>query len=163
VSYGSPIGNLAAAMKDAGITQVDAWIGTGGLPVAQMVVPVIHPKTYLPSHWDGLFNSFWAGMPYPFKDDALKAYLADRKIVLVQPTQYFDKYILTRNGVTAETNHAVKAKLGFSDAQVFSHAMLDAVTHVSATSVGDDCGEGFAPPSEWAKAFAMLGGSTRQR
>ena len=27
VSYGSPLGNLAAAMKDAGLTQVDAWIG----------------------------------------------------------------------------------------------------------------------------------------
>ena len=29
VSFGSPIGNLAAAMKDAGLTSVDAWIGTG--------------------------------------------------------------------------------------------------------------------------------------
>jgi hypothetical protein len=72
VGYGSPIGNLAAATKDAGLTKVDAWIGTGGSAVAQLVVPVIHPKVYLPSHWDGLFNSFWAGMPYPFKDEALQ-------------------------------------------------------------------------------------------
>ena len=52
-------------MKDAGLTQVDAWIATGGKPVAEMVVPVIRPRTYIPSHWDGLFNSFWKGLPYP--------------------------------------------------------------------------------------------------
>ena len=49
VSYGSPLGNLAAAMKDAGLTQVDAWIATGGEPVAKMVVPLIHPKVYVPN------------------------------------------------------------------------------------------------------------------
>ena len=155
VNYGSPLGNLAAAMKDAGITQVDAWIGTGGKPVAELIVPVIHPKTYVPSHWDGLFNSFWAGMPYPFKDDALKGYLAAQKVAMVQPAQYFDKYVLTSKGVTAETNHAVKEKLGFADVQPFKQAMLDAVTQVSATSVGDDCGEGFQPPSIWSKHFAL--------
>jgi hypothetical protein len=156
VSYGSPLNNLAAAMKDAGITQVDAWIGTGGKPVAELIVPVIHPKTYVPSHWDGLFNSFWAGMPYPFKDDPLKGYLAEQKVVLVQPAQYFDKYVLTAKGVTPETNHAVKEKLGFTDVQHFSHAVLDAVTQVSATSVGDDCGEGFQPPSLWSRLFALV-------
>ena len=156
VNYGSPLGNLAAAMKDAGITQVDAWIGTGGKPVAELIVPVIHPKTYVPSHWDGLFNSFWAGMPYPFKDDALKGYLAAQKVAMVQPAQYFDKYVLTSQGVTAETNHAVKEKLGFADVQPFKQAMLDAVTQVSATSVGDDCGEGFQPPSIWSKLFALV-------
>lgn len=156
VNYGSPLNNLAAAMKDAGITQVDAWIGTGGKPVAELIVPVIHPKTYVPSHWDGLFNSFWAGMPYPFKDDPLKGYLAEQKVVLVQPGQYFDKYVLSAKGVTPETNHAVKARLGFADVQPFSHAMIDAVTQVAATSVGDDCGEGFQPPSLWSKLFASM-------
>jgi hypothetical protein len=156
VNYGSPIGNLAAAMKDAGLTQVDAWIGTGGKPVAEMVVPVIHPKAYIPSHWDGLFNSFWAGMPYPFKDDDLLAYLGAQKVGFVRPTQYFDKMVLSRSGVVMDNNHEVKSKLGFADAQRFSQAMLDAVTRVSSTSVGDDCGEGFLPPSEWSKMFAML-------
>ena len=80
VSFGSPLGNLAAAMKDAGLTSVDAWIATGGEPVAKMVVPVIHPKAYLPSHWDGLFNPFWPGMPYPFKDDPLAAYLQAQSV-----------------------------------------------------------------------------------
>ena len=155
VNFGSPIGNLAAAMKDAGLTQVDLWIGTGGAPVAKMVVPVIHPKVYIPNHWDGLFNSFWKGMPYPFKDEALAAYLQEQRIPLMPQKQYFDTYVLTRNGVTMRVNHDVKAKLGFSDEQKFSSAMLEAVTHVASTSLGEDCGEGFTPPSAWSNWLAM--------
>ena len=45
MNYGAPLSNLKAAMADAGLTSVDAWIGTGGLPVAQLVVPVIHPRS----------------------------------------------------------------------------------------------------------------------
>ena len=156
VNYGSPIGNLAAAMKDAGIEQVDAWIGTGGKPVAEIVVPVIHPKAYLPSHWDGLFNAFWPGIPYPFKDDALRGYLDSQKVSFVPETQYFDKFVLSKAGVTTEVNHDVKSKLGFEDAKRFSKSLLDAVTQVSSTSVGDDCGEGFRLPSDWEKSFAAL-------
>jgi L-ascorbate metabolism protein UlaG (beta-lactamase superfamily) len=156
VSYGSPLSNLAAAMKDAGLTQVDAWIATGGEPVAKMVVPLIHPKVYVPSHWDGLFNPFGPGMPYPFKDDALRTYLDTQKIPLLAQTQYFDKFVLTPAGVTRDANHAVKSALGFADVQRFSRVLLDAVDEVASTSVGDDCGEGFAPPSPWARAFAVL-------
>jgi hypothetical protein len=156
VSYGSPLGNLAAAMKDAGLTQVDAWIGTGSLPVAQMVVPVIHPKAYLPNHWDGLFNPFWPGMPYPFKDEPLRSYLEAQKIPLLAQTQYFDKFVLSKSGVARADNHAVKSRLGFADAQRFSQSLLDAVDQVASTSMGDDCGEGFVEPGPWAKAFALL-------
>ena len=156
VSYGSPLGNLAAAMNDAGLTKVDAWIATGGKAVAELVVPVLHPRTYLPSHWDGLFNPFWPGMPYPFKDDALLSYLDAERVAFMRPTQYFDKYQLSKSGVAMVDNRAVKGKLGFSDAQKFSRAMTDAVTRVASTSVGDDCGEGFEPPSEWANVFAGM-------
>jgi glyoxylase-like metal-dependent hydrolase (beta-lactamase superfamily II) len=157
VSFGSPLANLAAAMKDAGLTQVDAWIATGGEPVAKLVVPVIHPKAYLPSHWDGLFYPFWPGMPYPFKDDALHSYLEGQKIPLVAQTQYFDKFVLSAAGVARDVNHDVKSKLGFADAQKFSRSLLDAVERVASTSVGDDCGEGFAAPSPWATMFATIG------
>jgi len=163
VSFGSPLGNLAAAMKDAGLTQVDAWIGTGGVAVAQMVVPVIRPKAYLPNHWDGLFNPFWTGMPYPFKDDALASYLQAQNIALVAETQYFDKFILSKDGVARDANHAVKSQLGFADAQRFSQSLLDAVTQVASTSLGDDCGEGFLEPSPWATAFAGLDRPTLAR
>jgi len=160
VSFGSPLANLAAAMKDAGLTQVDAWIATGGEPVAKLVVPVIHPKAYLPNHWDGLFNPFWPGMPYPFKDDALRSYLDAQKIPLFAQTQYFDKFVLSAGGIARDANHDVKSRLGFADAQKFSQSLLDAVERVASTSVGDDCGEGFAAPSPWATTFATLGAMT---
>ncbi len=156
IGYGSPLGNLAATMREARIDRVDAWIGTGGLPVAELVVPVLKPKAYIPSHWDGLFNAFWAGLPYPYKDDALRKYLAEQQIALVPETQYFDKFVLTPSGVAADANHAVKSRLGFADTQRFSQAVHDAVSHVASTRVGDDCGEGYEPPSPWAAVFAAI-------
>jgi hypothetical protein len=33
---------------------------------------------------------------------------------------------------------------------------LDAVGRVASTSLGDDCGEGFTKPPEWAAMFAQL-------
>ncbi len=157
-SFGSPLGNLAAAMKDAGLTQVDAWIGTGGEPVAKLVIPVVHPKVYIPNHWDGLFYPFWPGMPYPFKDEALVKYLQAQNIPLMPQKQYFDTYVLTKSGVAMQDNHAMKAKLGFSDAQAFKQSMRDAVSRVASTSMGDDCGEGFDPKAAtWATLFAQAG------
>ncbi len=142
VSYGAPLANLAAAMKDAGLHSVDAWIGTGGAAVAKLIVPVIHPKVYLPSHWDGLFNPFWPGMPFPYKDDALRAYLDAEKIALMSQQQYFDSYRLDARGVSVKPNTDVKKKLGFSESQKFSKAMHEAVRMVASTSLGEDCGEG---------------------
>jgi hypothetical protein len=149
VSYGAPLKNLAAAMADAGLKQVDVWIGTGGRPVAELIVPVLHPKVYIPNHWDGLFNSFWKGMPYPFKDDDLMAYLDAQKVAVLAQKQYFDTYVLTSKGVTMMANHDVKQALGFADVQRFDKAMLDAVSRVASTSDGDDCGEGFKVGSPW--------------
>jgi L-ascorbate metabolism protein UlaG (beta-lactamase superfamily) len=151
VNYGAPLANLAAAMADAGLTSVDAWIGTGGLPVAQLIVPVIHPKVYIPNHWDGLFNSFWAGMPFPFKDANLKAFLDAQNIAMMPQHQYFDTYRLDAFGVSMKPNHAVKQKLGFSDVQTFATAMLDAVDTVASTAFGDDCGEGL-DESPWTRS-----------
>src|SRR5690349_18690108 len=156
VNYGSPLANLAAAMKDAGLAHVDAWIGTGGKPVAELVVPVIHPKAYIPNHWDGLFNSFWQGLPYPFKDDALKAYLDAQKIPMLAQKQYFDTFVLSRGGIEARDNAEVKSKLGFAKEQRFSRTMLDAVTRVASTRTGEDCGEGFAQPDEGSSFLASL-------
>ena len=131
VNYGAPLNNLKAAMKDAGLESVDVFIGTGGLAIAQLVVPVIKPKVYIPSHWDGLFNNFWTGMPFPYKDDTLKAFLDAQGIALMPQTQYFDKYRLSANGVTRVQNRDIKRRLGFSDVQPFDTAMMDAVSKVS--------------------------------
>jgi L-ascorbate metabolism protein UlaG (beta-lactamase superfamily) len=114
-NYGAPLDNLKAAMKDAGLDSIDLWIGTGGAAIAQLVAPVIKPKTYLPVHWDGLFGAFNAGVPSPYSDPALERFLMQSNITLIRPGQYMDKWRLDRNGMRPIANTEVKRALGFSE------------------------------------------------
>lgn len=141
VDYGAPLANLKAAMERAGLGGVDVWIGTGGAPVAQLVVPVLHPKVYVPNHWDGLFNPFEGGMPFPFKDAVLEAYLDENGIVLMPQRQYFDTYRIDAHGVTMVPNHSVKQKLGFPDVQPFPAATAQLVSAVQKTHGPDHCND----------------------
>jgi hypothetical protein len=113
VNYGAPLDNLRAAMTDAGLTSVDLWIGTGGRAVAQLVVPVIRPKAYLPVHWDDLFSPFLNGVPSAFSDTSLEAFLTQSGVSLVRPRQFMDKWRLDVTGVAAIDNGPVKKALGF--------------------------------------------------
>ena len=113
-NYGAPLDNLSAAMRAAGVDSVDLWIATGGVGIADLVLPVLKPRAYLPVHWDGLFGAFKAGPPAPFSDPPLEKLLADAHIALIKPTQYMDKWRLDRGGVHPLDNAAVKAKLGFN-------------------------------------------------
>jgi hypothetical protein len=139
VNYGSPLDNLKGAMADAGLDHVDVWIGTGGVSVAQLVVPVIHPKVYIPNHWDGLFNPFEPGLPFPYADATLSAYLDSQHIPLMPQHQYFDTYRLDASGVTMVPNHALKQKLGYSDVQAFPATTTALVTRAATTVAPDDC------------------------
>jgi len=112
-NFGAPLENLAAAMRAAGLESVDLWIGTGGVDVANLVLPVLKPKAYLPVHWDGLFGAFKAGPPQPWSDAALEQLLADARIELLKPAQYMDKWRLDRSGVRTVDNSIVKGALGF--------------------------------------------------
>jgi hypothetical protein len=112
-NYGAPLDNLAAAMRAAGIESVDLWIATGGVPIANLVLPVLKPKAYLPVHWDGLFGAFKAGPPAPWADPPLEKMLADAHVRLVAPVQYMDRWRLDRAGIHAVDNGTVKAALGF--------------------------------------------------
>jgi hypothetical protein len=133
------------------LTSVDAWIGTGGRAVAQLIVPVLKPKVYMPSHWDGLFNSFWAGMPFPYVDSQLKTYLTANNVQLVPQFQYMTSSRSTGLVSRSFPNHDVKQKLGFSDVQTFASDILDAASKVASTAIGDDCGDGDEQP-EWANS-----------
>jgi len=111
-NYGAPLDNLAAAMRAAGVDSVDLWIATGGVDVANLVLPVLKPRAYLPVHWDGLYGAFKAGPPAPYSDEPLERLLADARIALIKPAQYMDKWRLDRTGIHALDNNAVKALLG---------------------------------------------------
>lgn len=120
VNYGAPLDNLSRALADAGLDSVDLWIGTGGAAVAALVVPVLHPRTYIPNHWDGLYSPFLAGVPTPYSDGALTAYLAAQGISLLPQTQYMDGYAVTPGGVERLENRELKASLGFDVVQAFA-------------------------------------------
>jgi L-ascorbate metabolism protein UlaG (beta-lactamase superfamily) len=113
--YGAPFANLKAAMHDAGVDRVDLWIGTGGVGVANVLLPVLRPKAYLPVHWDGLYGAFEAGVPAPYSDPPLERALTAAGVTLVKPAQYMDKWRLDRSGIRPVPNTAVKAALGFRD------------------------------------------------
>jgi hypothetical protein len=111
--YGAPLENLRVAMRDAGLDSVDLWIGTGGAAIARLVLPVIHPKAYLPIHWDGLWGDFEAGVPMPYADTDLEQMLSNDGVTLVRPQQYMDKWRLDISGIRSIPNGAVKRALGF--------------------------------------------------
>jgi hypothetical protein len=119
VNYGAPLENLKVAMKGAGLDSVDLWIGTGGRAIAQLVLPVLKPKFYLPVHWDGLYEPFFAGMPRAYQDRDLQELLTASGVTLVPPRQYMDKWRLDRTGMRPMENGAVKRALGFADVQSF--------------------------------------------
>jgi L-ascorbate metabolism protein UlaG (beta-lactamase superfamily) len=111
-SYGAPLDNLRAAMRDAGLESVDLWIGTGGAPIAALVLPVLKPKAYLPIHWDGLFAPFLGGVPAAYADTALEARLTRDGVRLVRPQQYLDRWRLDRAGVHPIANDSARLALG---------------------------------------------------
>jgi hypothetical protein len=113
-NYGAPLDNLRAAMKAARLDSVDLWIATGGRPVAELVLPALRPRAYLPVHWDGLFGAFKAGPAQPYADAALTALLEQSGVRLIVPVQYMDRWRLDRGGIRPIDNAAVKKKLGFN-------------------------------------------------
>jgi hypothetical protein len=112
-NYGAPLDNLRAALKAEGLESVDLWVGSGGIAIAQLVIPVLKPKAYLPVHWDGLWGAFEAGVPRPYSDPALEAFLQTSGVQLVKPVQYMDRWRLDRKGIRPVENANVKKALGF--------------------------------------------------
>jgi L-ascorbate metabolism protein UlaG (beta-lactamase superfamily) len=111
-NFGAPLGNLRAALRAAGLERVDLWIGTGGVEIASLVLPVLKPRAYMPVHWDGLFEPFKSGPPAPYADAQLEKLLAEEGVALIKPKQYMDKWRLDRDGIRALDNRPVKSALG---------------------------------------------------
>jgi len=114
VNYGAPLQNLKAALADAGITSVNLLIApsAGGGALAKLIVPIVHPKAFIPVHWDNFFAAFLSRPP-TFRDAAFTQYLSEQKIQLLAPVQVMDKWRLSRGGVQAVSNALVKQALPF--------------------------------------------------
>jgi hypothetical protein len=111
--YGAPIDNLKAALAAAGVRSVDLWIGAGGAPIVERLLPVLHPRAYMPVHWDDHFAPFAAGVSRPYADSATERVLAASNVPLIKPLQYMDKWRLDGTGVRSLDNGPVKRALGF--------------------------------------------------
>ena len=111
--YGAPITNLRTALKNAGVESVDLWIGAGGAPILERLIPVLHPRAFMPVHWDDFFTPFSAGVTRPYADSAAARILTASNVRLVTPLQYMDKWRLDRTGVRSLDNAPVKRALGF--------------------------------------------------
>lgn len=112
VSYGAPLDNLRAAMRDAGLQTVDLWIGGGNAAAARLIVRVLRPKAYLPVHWDDMFGEFTAGVGARYADTAVTRLLDSAGVRLIAPTQYMDRWRLDARGVHAVDNGAARRALG---------------------------------------------------
>lgn len=117
VDFGAPKENLGAAMKAAGLSGVDLWIGYPNGNVVRPVTPILNPRAFVPHHWDGLFSPLFAGLPFLFSHSGLEAFLAQNRILLVAPGQYMDQFRLDPHGVTVAPNPSAKHRLGLPEAQ----------------------------------------------
>jgi L-ascorbate metabolism protein UlaG (beta-lactamase superfamily) len=112
VSYGPPLDNLKAAMRDAGLASVDLWVGTPSPQVAALVLPVLHPRAFLPIHFDDLAKPITDGLPAPFTNAAMEAALTSAGVRLVRPTQIFDRWRADATGVHPLENARMKQAFG---------------------------------------------------
>lgn len=140
VNYGAPLANLQAAMQNAGLANVDVWVGTTQAGLAQLIVPVIKPRYFLPSHWDGLFAPFFAGIPFPFSAASLVSYLSSQGVQTIPQTQYFDTFSLDTNGSVRKITNSFKSVLGFSERQEFSPEVHELAQRVDMALAPGCCG-----------------------
>jgi hypothetical protein len=114
VNYGAPLQNLKTALADAGLSSIDLLIApsASGGELAKLVVPIAHPKAYIPVHWDNFYAPFLARPP-TFSDAAFTQYLSKQHVQQFAPVQVMDKWRLSRGGVQAVPNALVKQALPF--------------------------------------------------
>jgi hypothetical protein len=123
ITYGSPLSNLAAAVKAAGLTHLDIWQGgpeSRMVYQARTVVPAFDVRTFMPHHLDARANAqsrfdLNYGMHYaylPEDQPKLKAFLEASGVPQVFPTNYFDKWEYSKDGIVKLDNADAKADWG---------------------------------------------------
>lgn len=123
ITYGSPMTNLKAALKDAGLQSFEVWQGgpeSRMVYQARTVVPAFGVKIFMPHHLNSRaasgqsFNIAY-GMHYAYSVDdqpKLKEFLATVEVPQIYPTNYFDAWIYDSDGVHTVDNMAMKAVYG---------------------------------------------------
>lgn len=127
VVYGSPFDNLSAAVKDAGISNIDLWQGgpeSNVVAQARVIIPAFKVKYFQPHHLgtratkvDGNSVGFSLeyGLHFPYLESEvprLTDYLKSANAVAYNPVNYFDAWSLSKDGFKSQDNADVKAVYG---------------------------------------------------
>jgi L-ascorbate metabolism protein UlaG (beta-lactamase superfamily) len=92
---------LEAALRDEGITEVDAWIGFGGAAHVRQVAALLRPRALVPHHWDDFWTSMTQGPGRGYSAAAVQPFLDSAGIRLVIP-EYYGTLRLEELGVGGE-------------------------------------------------------------
>ncbi|MEQ9568884.1 MAG: hypothetical protein RLN75_01735, partial [Longimicrobiales bacterium] len=103
---------LAAAVRDAGIEEVDLWLGFGNSAHVRQVMQVVRPRAFAPQHWDDFWAPITVGVVEPYPGRALPALLDEEGITFVEPRQFFDRFSVSPTGVRALDGAALRERLG---------------------------------------------------
>lgn len=117
--YGSPLGNLVKAVREAGITGFDLWQGGPESRVvnqARTLLPVFDIKYFMPQHYGARGGyDILSGLHYAYnagEQPKLKKVLDEFGVETAISTNYFDAYSYSSQGLAAIDNTEVKAKMG---------------------------------------------------
>jgi L-ascorbate metabolism protein UlaG (beta-lactamase superfamily) len=107
--------HLGEAMREEGLTAVDLWIGFPNAGHIAQVASALAPRAFIPQHWDDFMTPMLDDVARPFQPSSIEGALAAEHIGLVTPRRYFDRFRLDVDGIVAESDTAVRRRLGMPD------------------------------------------------
>lgn len=126
-TYGAPFTNLANAFNEAGVKNIDLWQGGPESRVvnqARVLMPAFKIKYFQPHHLgtratlvDGVSVGFKLeyGLHFPYLPSEvpkLTAFMASEGVTAQNPVNYFDAWVLNKDGFSTSDNANVKAVYG---------------------------------------------------
>lgn len=102
---------LAKAMRADGLRSVDVWLGWAGAPHVRQVVDVLHPRAFIPHHWDDFREPIFAGVRRPYSAPAVAEVLKESRVALLPPFDYFDRFRLSRSGLMRDGDAGIRVRI----------------------------------------------------
>lgn len=117
--FGSPLGNLAKAVRDAGLSGFDLWQGGPESRVvnqARTLVPVFNIKYFMPQHYGARGGyDILSGLHYAYNAEEqpkLKSVLGEYGVKTLVSQNYFDAYSYSTTGLSSVSSDKAKTAMG---------------------------------------------------
>ncbi|MGK9052648.1 MBL fold metallo-hydrolase [Neorhizobium petrolearium] len=117
--FGSPLGNLAKAMRKAEVDEISLWQGGPESRVvnqARVLVPAFNIKYFMPHHYGARGGyDILGGLHYaynPAEQPKLDGVLKEYGVANITSINYFDAYTFNLSGVKSIDNAVVKLAMG---------------------------------------------------